>query len=1429
MAQNQSDVKLRLSAETAGVEGIKELSKEIRDVAKSGGDAAPQFERLANELDELAKQQALIDQLSKVNKEVDEVTASLTQGRAEVEAYRRTLDDQRATLVPLQQAYDGVKQRVLDTKDAVTNANIAWREAKARQAELRSEVQAGERATKEQIAAQRAAADAVKETKKALEDARLAQAKVNVENVKAKDAYDTVAKAVAKTEGELKRVEKQADRTEQQYAELNREVTKLSTAMVKAGVDSTNLANAQVKVAQAIRHVTTEAQSLDAALGTVADELRRAFDNSTLGRIKALTDEIDRLERGYMDLARSGKYSDEQLRQMATGVKARVADAKGEIDKLTNGVEKVGDAADGLRTPLAGVGTAIAAAFSVEQVVEATKVFDSARRTLSALGGSAEEGARQLDYVRNVADRLGISVSDAAKSYASLIAATQSSDITMEQARGTFEAVAGAMSMLGRSSADTEGALLALQQMASKGNVTMEELRQQLGDRLPGALPALAKELGITTADLNKMVEAGQILASDVFPALETALKKTFVGSDQEIKSVQAELQRLKNTAIEAAAALGGSEGENVSFVAKTLATFLSDVKVAAVAAGGGLSTFGRLVRDGAFDVLEYTKSLFGAKTNTDALAISTDNFYANLGNLREQLKEAAFNSNVFRVALEALGVNFDEQRKKQEDVGLETKRLSEGWVALSRDTNHLTSALDDKVAAQNKVIRRTEEQVTASNNAAKAFGTEGEQANVAAQGADAMGNAYATLLGHREMEIEALERQGQAMLDLVVKNGGVEEARVKEIESIYARIEAAKVDVDALRAQVKEQDTLAAKMQTQAQTVLDNSSRLGVLAAAYDRARQAVEQLRIAVDQGRGSQDQLAAAEQRAGQAKLLYNDAVRDQIAKLEAERNAKVAALSVDQAGVQLALEQQMAIRDVAAARGEEAVAMKAANEIRKLEYQLAQLAAAAKRIEAEAAREATKVQIEQIKSKQQLTAEDRANIATLESSVRLKEKEAQVAGEVAKKLGELAESSGNLDRKKKQLNETHSESIRLLEAEKTAAMEAVDAETSSMQLGIQQLKVRADLAAVNGDEEEAAKLLNEVKALELELSAKIAESKKIEAEASIRVAEAKIRELSSLKERTAEQEAELDRLEASVDSLREQAAIHGETAGLLRELADATRKAGSAAKEAGQATYYLADATKAAAEEARQAAEHWLSVARAKASDADASNAAASAAQKLVQLDLERQKTALAVAEVLGDETAAAVARNEIRRLEIALAEAAIEVKKAEIAASNAKAEVQIQEIELQIASGELTKDQISVKNAEIRAIRASVAARRVELDLIEESARRVKELDRAETIRAKNAANMPTVTPRPDPVASSVAPPADHGLLPVETSADGSRPTIDPRSSSSKLAVQSTVTINLSGKATQINVTSAQDAHNLTNVLKQLEQAAGSAY
>ena len=79
-------------------------------------------------------------------------------------------------------------------------------------------------------------------------------------------------------------------------------------------------------------------------------------------------------------------------------------------------------------------------------------------------------------------------------------------------------AVSKAATTLGLSSSEADGALLAVSQMMSKGTVQAEELRGQLGERLPGAFQIAARAMGVSTSELGKMLEAGQVIAEDFLP-----------------------------------------------------------------------------------------------------------------------------------------------------------------------------------------------------------------------------------------------------------------------------------------------------------------------------------------------------------------------------------------------------------------------------------------------------------------------------------------------------------------------------------------------------------------------------------------------------------------------------------------------------------------------------------------------------------------------------------------------------------------------------------------------------------------------------------------------------------------------------------------------------------------------------------------------
>lgn len=209
---------------------------------------------------------------------------------------------------------------------------------------------------------------------------------------------------------------------------------------------------------------------------------------------------------------------------------------------------ELGDAAQGAAPDLSGVKdalTAIATAAALQDLVRTAAQFEAMEKGLEALTGSSAQARAEMDYITKTADRLGISAKDAAESYVSLSAATKGTALEGQNTRAIFESVSSAMAKLGKSSAETQQAMAAIGQMASKGTVSMEELRGQLGEALPGAMQAAARAMGVTVSELDKLVSSGKVTAEELLPKLAAELTKTFGTEPPE--TINAALARLQN------------------------------------------------------------------------------------------------------------------------------------------------------------------------------------------------------------------------------------------------------------------------------------------------------------------------------------------------------------------------------------------------------------------------------------------------------------------------------------------------------------------------------------------------------------------------------------------------------------------------------------------------------------------------------------------------------------------------------------------------------------------------------------------------------------------------------------------------------------------------------------------------------------------
>ena len=258
-------------------------------------------------------------------------------------------------------------------------------------------------------------------------------------------------------------------------------------------------------------------------------------DIATLG-IKVTSDGIDKASSGLNKLT-------------SEGGKAEAATSK--LSSSFDGLNKYMQAAQGAFAAL-GMGV------FVKQALDAALAMERINSAMKATAGTAAATARELAFVREESQRLGLEFRSTAEAYAKFSAASKGTSIEGEGVRKIFKGVSEAATAMRLTTEQSNGVFLALQQMMSKGTVQAEELRGQLAERLPGAFGMAAKAMGMTTRELGKQLELGKVLSSDLLPKLAEEMHKTYgTAAIEAATGGQAAINRFKNSVFESASALG--------------------------------------------------------------------------------------------------------------------------------------------------------------------------------------------------------------------------------------------------------------------------------------------------------------------------------------------------------------------------------------------------------------------------------------------------------------------------------------------------------------------------------------------------------------------------------------------------------------------------------------------------------------------------------------------------------------------------------------------------------------------------------------------------------------------------------------------------------------------------------------------------------
>lgn len=150
-----------------------------------------------------------------------------------------------------------------------------------------------------------------------------------------------------------------------------------------------------------------------------------------------------------------------------------------------------------------------------------------------------------LDFVNRLSNKYGQDVITLTQSYAQFIAACKNSSLSLKDQEKIFESITRAAGAFGMSEARMGDTMNAIIQMVSKGKISMEELRRQLGNNLPGAVSLMAKAAGVSVAQMEKMISDGKLLSDEILPQFADELNKATANANFD--NLQISLNKFKN------------------------------------------------------------------------------------------------------------------------------------------------------------------------------------------------------------------------------------------------------------------------------------------------------------------------------------------------------------------------------------------------------------------------------------------------------------------------------------------------------------------------------------------------------------------------------------------------------------------------------------------------------------------------------------------------------------------------------------------------------------------------------------------------------------------------------------------------------------------------------------------------------------------
>ncbi len=275
--------------------------------------------------------------------------------------------------------------------------------------------------------------------------------------------------------------------------------------------------------------------------------------------IKDLKDKLDELIKKNKELATEAGAAQAKLSGLNSTVSATnnafnqsttvinnynnsVNTTNNSINQMNNSMRQAQREVRLFEKGLQNIAGKVAAVFAINNVIQfGQSIVDVTRKTeilqnrLAFVFETGVGGQMAFERLYKTAQRLGLEFEPLIEGFSKFAIAAKTVGFSAAEAEDMFVKVSAGLRAAGASSLQTQRAFLALEQMLSKGVVSAEELRRQLGEALPGAANLMVRAYNklhpgqeVTNQEFIKLMESGKIMSAEVLPELSRTIEDVF-------------------------------------------------------------------------------------------------------------------------------------------------------------------------------------------------------------------------------------------------------------------------------------------------------------------------------------------------------------------------------------------------------------------------------------------------------------------------------------------------------------------------------------------------------------------------------------------------------------------------------------------------------------------------------------------------------------------------------------------------------------------------------------------------------------------------------------------------------------------------------------------------------------------------------------